>query len=113
MSDVSLLPFVVAIPAYVVIGFTIFDAARRADLSIARKALWIGTAAVLPLLGTFLYLFNRPLRDPARSSAKPSVRASSLMKLVQEHEAGLIGDDEFAAAKRRIFTELAPQQIDP
>lgn len=103
MGEFTLLPYVVAVPAYLVIGFTIFDAARRSDLVASRKALWIAVAAIVPILGTLLYLLNRPFDDPGRGPASMNARTTNLTALLEQREAGAIDDDAFALAKRRIF----------
>lgn len=103
MSDVVVLPLLVSIPALVLIGATIADAARRRDLTAAGKSGWIVVAILLPVLGTFVYLLARPMRDPARDPATINRRTAELMNLVLLHEAGDIPVDEYRAAKRRLF----------
>lgn len=104
MGEISALPFVVAVPAYVVVGFTVVDAARRSDLATSRKAVWIVVAIVLPVLGTLLYLLSRPFHDPGLRPARVNASTEELIALLQQHATGAIDDNEFAAAKARIFS---------
>ena len=67
MSDIAILPLVISVPAFVLIGSTILDAARRPDLPALRKAGWIVITLVLPVVGSVLYLLARPFRDPAHT----------------------------------------------
>ncbi len=103
MSNIVLLPLVVSIPAFVVIGYTIFDAMRRPDLPAMRKLVWTVVAVVIPVVGSFLYLLSRPLRDPGHTSARGNQRTSELIELLVGREGGDVGDDEFVRAKHAIF----------
>ena len=103
MTDFALLPVVVSVPLFLLIGFTLFDIVRRVGLSGVRKVLWAILVVALPIVGTFLYLMARPFRDPAHLTARGSERTHTIVELVEDHEAGSIGDEEFAAAKHRVF----------
>lgn len=110
MGDLAL-PFVVAVPAYLVIGFTIFDAVRRADLKTPRKVMWVAAAVLLPIFGTLLYLLNRPFRDPGHGVSQVNPRTIQLVALLERHESGAIEDAEFAQAKQRIFQEARESRV--
>jgi hypothetical protein len=103
--DLSIMPFAVSIPIFVLIGFTIFDIVRRSDLAALRKALWMVAVIVLPVVGTFLYLLARPFQDPAHQTLRGNDRTHAIIALLQQHAAGSISDDEFASAKHRVFDE--------
>ena len=103
--DLPIMPFMVSIPAFVLIGFTIFDIVRRSDLTAVRKALWIVAVIALPVFGTFLYLLARPFRDPAHQTLRGNDRTHAIVALLQRHAAGSIDEAEFASAKRRVFDE--------
>ena len=105
MGDIWVLPFVVAIPVYLLIGYTIFDIVRRSDLAGLRKALWIGAVVVLPVIGTLLYLLARPFADPAHVTRRGNDRSHAIVTLLSRHAAGAISDEEFATAKRRVFAD--------
>lgn len=105
MEDLSVMPFVIAIPVYILIGLTIFDIVRRRDISTMSKALWIAAVVVLPVVGTFIYLLARPFVDPAHTTVRGNERTHAIVALVEQHEAGSIGDDEFAAAKHKVFED--------
>ena len=105
MADIAVLPWIISIPAFVVIAVVIVDAARRTDLSGMRKALWIGAAVVLPVVGAFLYLLSRPFVDPAHTVVRGNKPTTDLIELLMQRGAGTIGDEDFEARKRRIFEE--------
>lgn len=105
MENLPILPFVVAIPAYLLIGMSIFDIVRRSDLVGLRKLLWVVAVVVLPVAGTFVYLLARPFVDPAHVTLRGNQRTRALVSLVEQHEAGSIDDDGYADSKRGIFAE--------
>lgn len=107
MWDSPIMPLTVAIPAFILIGFTIFDIVRRPDLAAGRKGLWVATVVVLPVLGTFLYLLARPFQDPAHLTLRGNERTHAIVSLLKRHAAGSISDEEFTAAKQRVFAEAA------
>lgn len=105
MTDFALLPLVAAIPLLLLIGYTLFDIVRRTDLSWARKVVWAVLVVVLPVVGTFLYLVARPFRDPAHVTLRGNERTHAIVELIEAHATGSISDEDFAAAKRRVFAE--------
>ena len=107
MWDSPILPFVVAVPVFILIGFTILDTVRRPDLAVVRKGLWIIAVVVMPVLGTFFYLLSRPFEDPAHVTLRGNERTHVIVALVEQHAAGSMSDDEFASAKHRVFDEAA------
>ncbi len=105
MTDLTLLPLVVAVPLFLLIGYTLLDIVRRADLSGIRKLLWAVLVVVVPVVGTFIYLVARPFRDPAHLTSRGNERTHKIVELIESHAAGSISDDEFATAKNRVFDE--------
>lgn len=105
MRDLSVLPFVVAIPVYLLIGYTIFDILRRTNLTGARKTLWVIAVVLLPVLGTFVYLLARPFEDPAHVTWRGNDRTNIIVALLEQHSSGEISDEEFTAKKRRVFED--------
>ena len=105
MWDAPALPFVVAVPLFLLIGYTLVDIFRRADLSGIRKALWAVLVIVVPVIGTFIYLVSRPFRDPAHVTLRGNERTHKIVELIGDHAAGAISDEEFASAKHRVFDE--------
>ena len=103
MGDSWLVPFVVAVPAYLLIGYTIFDIVRRPNFAIIRKGVWIIAVVILPVVGTFLYLLARPFEDPAHVTLRGNDRAHAIVDLLAQHASGSISDDEFKSAKHRVF----------
>jgi hypothetical protein len=111
MPDVVVLPLLVSTPALVLIGVTIADAARRTDLTAAGRTGWIVAAILLPVLGTFAYLLARPMTDPARDPATINPRTAELVDLIRRHEAGGIPAAAYQAAKRRLFSHAASDEV--
>lgn len=107
MRDLSVLPFVVAIPVYLLIGYTIFDIVRRTGLTGTRRALWVVAVVALPVLGTFVYLLARPFEDPAQVTRRGNDRTHAIVALLAQHSSDSISDEDFAAAKRRVFEDAA------
>lgn len=107
MGDLPVLPFVVAIPVYLLIGYTVIDIVHRSDLAGLRKALWIAAVVVLPVAGTLIYLLARPFEDPAHLTRRGNDRTRAVVALLEQHASGSIGDAEFRTAKTRIFEESA------
>jgi uncharacterized membrane protein len=107
VEDLALLPFIVVVPFFVLIGFTIVDIVGRPDLASLRKALWVVGVVVLPVVGTFIYLLARPFRDPAHTTRRGNERTRALVALIEQHAAGSISDDDFDASKRRVFDEAS------
>lgn len=105
MGDLPLMPFVVAVPVYLLIGYSIVDIVRRTDLTAARKALWVVAVVVLPVVGTFLYLLARPFRDPAHSTMRGNDRTHAIIDLLAGHASGSISAEEFASRKRSVFED--------
>ena len=105
MDEIALLPFVISIPAFVVIGYTIVDALRRSDLSGGRKVMWVAVAIVLPVVGSFLYLLSRPFRDPVHTGIRGNDRTTEFVELLIRREAGDVDDAEFSAAKQALFAD--------
>lgn len=105
MGNLPVMPFVVAIPVYILIGFTIIDVLRRPDLSAARKALWAAAVVVLPVVGTLIYFLARPFEDPAHEAVRGNERTQAIVALVEQREEGSIDEREFTDAKRRIFDD--------
>ena len=105
MEDLAFRPFVVAVPAYLLIGYTIFDIVRRPDLTSLRKALWTVGVVVVPVVGTFIYLLARPFHDPARTTRRGNERTNAIVALIEQHAVGSISDDDFSASKRRVFDD--------
>ena len=103
MDEIALLPIVISIPAFVVIAYTIIDVLRRSDLAPVRKAMWIALAVLLPVVGSFLYLFSRPFTDPGHTTVRGNERTTALIDLLVRRHDGEIDDAHFDAAKREIF----------
>jgi hypothetical protein len=105
MGNLPILPFVVAVPAYLLIGMSIFEIVRRSDLGGSRKLLWVLAVVVLPVVGTFIYLLARPFVDPTHVTQRGNQRTHAIVSLVDRHEAGSLADDSFAEPKRGILAE--------
>ncbi|MCP4967508.1 MAG: hypothetical protein GY926_20025 [bacterium] len=103
IEDISLLPFVVSIPAVVLIGATIWDIVCRPDLAGWRKAAWAAVVVVLPVVGTFIYLLSRPFKDPAHAPRKGNQQSAELIAAITAHESGTLSDDAFRRAKNDMF----------
>ncbi len=108
MSDIVVLPLLVSVPALVLVAATIVDAARRPDLRAGGRVGWVVVAAMLPVLGTFIYLLARPMRGPASVTARVNARTEALAALIRQHEAGDISPAAYQEAKRCLFSHAGP-----
>ncbi len=94
---------VVSVPALILVGFTIFDAVRRRDLTAWRKALWLALVVVVPVLGTFLYLLARPFPDPITQGIDGNARTAEFVDLLERRERGDLHEDELRLQTQRLF----------
>jgi len=89
--------------------FSLYDIfIRRRDISTIRKVLWAGVVVLLPGIGVVLYVVMRqppralgkqgPDRDPAEDSV-----VDRLSRLVDEHAAGKVSDEDFADRKASLL----------
>lgn len=104
MPDIVVLPLLVSVPALVLVAATIVDAVRRPDLRAGGRVGWVVVAALLPVLGTFIYLLARPMRGPANVTARVNDRTEELVGLIRQHEAGDLSPGVYQEAKRRLFS---------
>ena len=113
--------FFIFIPLAVLWFRTIFDIFDRADLNGAKKTLWIFAVIALPLLGTLIYLFTRPVTEQDREragriqvaidEAQAQHRqlagfsvADELEKLERLRTDGVVSQDEFDRVRARLLT---------
>lgn len=108
MADIVVLPLLVSVPALVLVAATIVDAVRRPDLRAGGRIGWVVVAALLPVLGTFIYLLARPMRGPASLTGRVNARTEALVGLIRQHEAGAISPAAYREAKRRLFSPTRP-----
>ena len=80
---------------------------RRPDLSVLWKGIWSAVVILTGYVGLLLYLALRPPRPANRiGSDNPAAFRAALQRLnelVEGHDAGSIGDEEFARGKAAVF----------
>jgi hypothetical protein len=84
--------------------------ARRRDLSIAAKGLWMAIVVLVPYVGLLLYYGLRPPRPPQGTGGDENASRAAIRRLIalaDDHAAGRIDDDVFAHEKETVFG-LAP-----
>ncbi len=102
------------IPMVMLWLFTLGDLAKRADISGLAKGLWAVAVVLLPLIGMLIYFITRPSEpkmqpDPAvrmrelMDEADPPSTIDQLETLARLHESGVLSDDDFASAKKRLL----------
>jgi hypothetical protein len=105
------------VPLLLIWGTSMVDIFRRDDIGGGRKALWLVTVLVLPLLGTLIYLITRPAgatqreRQLIESASRdfvaryaPDDSAQRLQVLADLHDRGALSDAEFQAEKTRALS---------
>jgi hypothetical protein len=113
-SDLRLVSTVVVIvPALIIwLAALVHIVARRPDLSFSWKGIWAIVILAVPYIGVFIYTMLRPPRSPRYSGTDDPTAVSAaiaqLRSLTTSHADGIIDDEEFAAAKARIFGLVAP-----
>ena len=103
IENEGLVAFVVSIPAFLLVAFTVVDIFRRPDLAPLRKAIWLVVVVLLPGVGTLFYLVARPFRDPAANAATVDEEVGALVEALVQHERGELEGEAFAAKKRAIL----------
>ena len=105
----AVLGLAIIVPWVVSWAFALYDIfLRRHDLSMIRRLLWAAIVVVLPAIGVAFYVLMRP---PPRAKGKdgpdPDTAEASVVDrlagLVQEHDAGAVSDDDFAARKAALL----------
>lgn len=80
---------------------------RRRDLSVAGKGIWMVAIIAVPYLGVLIYAALRPPQPRRRSdSADPTavgVALRRLDELVDDHDSGVISEEQFSQRKAAIF----------
>jgi hypothetical protein len=98
---------VVVVPLLVIEVLALFQLlARRPDLGVANKAVWVVVIFAIPIFGVLTYVLLRPpglasgkaTRDPATGSTMQQLR-----DLIAAHDSGSVDDDQYAAAKAELF----------
>lgn len=85
--------------------------ARRPDLSVAGKAIWLAIVVFAAYLGLLLYAGLRPPRSPQATGKDDEAAKDALTRLatlVDDHAAGALDDREFAREKAAVFGLEAP-----
>ncbi|MEN8113842.1 MAG: PLDc N-terminal domain-containing protein [Actinomycetota bacterium] len=106
--DGALFVVLVVVPIVVLwIGAILHIVFRRPDLRLLWKAIWVGVVLVIPTGGVLLYVALRPrpstghsMRDDASVSR---AAIEEVQGLVESHDSGAIGDEEFGRRKAEIF----------
>ena len=86
------------------------DIFRSHDLSGAAKTLWVVAIFILPMLGTLAYLLVRGGDMHERAALAAQRNAGSLgsvgqlERLAALHRDGVLSDEEFESAKRRLLS---------
>jgi hypothetical protein len=94
-------PLLISIPVMIMIGFAVVDVIRRLDLGGGRKAMWILSVIVLPVVGTLIYLMARPFPEPGQRTGNG--QALELAEVLEKRDADELTDQEFVVAKRALF----------
>ncbi len=98
MSDLLVLLFV-SLPLLVVLGYCVVDVVRRPALSRGRRTVWVAAMLLIPVLGLFAYLIDRP-PSGARISGQTgeAPRAEAVVLAAEQRQRGDLDDDGYRAA---------------
>ena len=99
---------IVLIPLIVIWVVALFHiVVKRNGLSMGWKAIWFAAVVFVPYIGVLIYAIVRPpapLRRRANDDPTATRRAiDDMHRLVANHDAGAITDEQFAAEKDLIF----------
>lgn len=106
MSIERIMVFVaLVVPAFLLVGFALYDVIITRRLSVARKVVWAVVIVGTLLIGTLVYFVVRPLPDRRRASHHGgSERSAEFLHLLGQKESGTIDDASFVAEKRALFS---------
>ncbi len=80
---------------------------QRPDLSVLWKGIWLAVVILAGYVGLLLYMAFRPARSPTQFGAHDAAATRTALRrlgeLVERHDAGSIGDEEFARGKAEVF----------
>ena len=106
-ADLALVVLVIAPLFFLWIVALFHIVARRPDLSIGGKGIWSAIVLLLGYAGLLLYVMFRPPRPVTRTGVEDGPVGRNalrrLSQLIADHDAGSIGDEEFARDKAAVF----------
>lgn len=102
MSDVWLV-VVIALPLLAMWIAALVEVARRNDLAGARKAAWIATLILVPVLGLAVYVVVRPPGAVRVSGGRADqARAETIVALAERRQRGEIDDSTYRSEVRAV-----------
>ncbi len=95
MSDIATVGLV-SLPLLALLVYMIVDVARRRDLRVTRRILWIVILLAVPIVGLGLYVVVRPPRSLQISGEGGDVAtAEQIVVLAEERQRGELSDDDY------------------
>ena len=107
MSLESIVTFVaITLPAFLVVGYALFDVITTKRLSVAKKVLWVAVIIVTIHIGVLFYLLFRPLPDRRQASQQGgSERSAEFLDLLERHDRDQVPD--YTAQKQALFADTS------
>ena len=98
---------VAAVPLFVLWVWAIVDAIRRPDLSALRRAAWVVTLVLVPIIVLAVYVVVRPprARRIGVGGEAGATGATALVAAAEANRRGELSDDDY----RSTVAELAPR----
>jgi len=104
---------VVIVPLVLIEMLALFHLlARRPDLGLASKAGWAAGIVLIPFIGSLAYVL---LRSPGAASGKAIGEQATgstmqqLRDLMASHDSGSVDDNQYTAAKEKLFGVGSPE----
>ena len=108
----ALMLLLFTVPAIVLFAYAVWDVLRRPDAALWLRAVWIVVFAILPIIGSLVYLVIRPPGTTAAQRAGTAdqvSQAQELATLADLHDRGKLTDREYQLAKsQHVGVDLDP-----
>ncbi|MGI9645938.1 MAG: PLD nuclease N-terminal domain-containing protein [Ilumatobacteraceae bacterium] len=86
----------VSVPLLALLVYMMLDVARRRDLHVTRRIVWIAVMLLVPIAGMGLYIVVRPPRAiQIRRDDGDLTTAEQIVVLAEQRQRGELGDDDY------------------
>ena len=93
----------VAIPLIALLAFAVVDVARRRELSVTRRIVWVAALVFVPVVALAVYLVVRPPRAVQLSGGDADAsRAEAIVIIAERRQRGELTDEEYRAEIDRV-----------
>ncbi len=107
MTEPVLWVIVVGVPLVALVGLGLYDLIwRHPETTAGSRFGWAVVIVLVPFIGILAYALLRPPPPASGRAARDSQKADVVQRierLIADHEAGVLSDEQFGAAKRELF----------